>query len=301
MNNRKFSGTGVAVVTPFKQNGDIDFPALERLVEHLVSNHVDYLVFLGTTAETATLTPTERTAIVDFARNAVRGRLPIMLGIGGNDTRTLVQQIREMDFQGIDGILSVTPGYNKPSQKGLLSHYAALAEAAPVGIMLYNVPSRTSVNLQADTVAELARRHENIIGIKEASGDLGQVMQILKNKPKKFMVISGDDALAMPMIALGARGVISVIANVLPSEYSDMVRHALEGHLDMARQYHFEMLDLIQALFAEGNPAGIKAALAKVGILEPHLRLPLTPISPELDLRIKGLLKAFLHPKMEML
>jgi len=268
---------GVALITPFKTDESIDYDALARLVEHLIKNGTDYLVVCGTTAETPTLTEQEKEDVTRFVLQCAAGRLPIVLGIGGNNTKAVVEKLNTYDFSGIDAILSVTPYYNKPSQEGLYQHYAAIANASPLPVVLYNVPGRTGVNMTADTTLRLAKEFKNICAIKEASGNFTQIDDIIKNKPKEFMVISGDDGITFPLITLGAVGVISVIGNAFPREFSRMVRLALQGDYDNARQIHYHFTELIQLLFVEGNPAGVKSMLAVMGLIENQLRLPLVP------------------------
>ncbi|MEA3446176.1 MAG: 4-hydroxy-tetrahydrodipicolinate synthase [Bacteroidota bacterium] len=279
MENHKFSGTGVAVVTPFKKDKSIDFPALEKLIEHLIANKVDYLVVLGTTAEGATQTSEEKNELVQFFKKINNKRVKLIIGMGGNNTYEITGSIKEFDFDGISGILSVCPYYNKPNQKGLYEHFSEIAKVSPVDIILYNVPGRTGSNMAAETTLQLAREFSNIVAIKEASGNFGQIGRICNNKPKHFAVISGDDALTLPLISIGASGVISVTANAFPDLMSKMVHHALKGNLFTARNLHYDLLDIINTLFEEGNPAGIKAALQILGIIDNNLRLPLTPLS----------------------
>ncbi len=278
---KKITGTGVAIVTPFTNDGKVDFVALERLLIHLIGGGVDFIVAMGTTSEAVTLTNDERKQVIDFVKKQVNGKVPIVLGVGGNNTLAVVEQLKETDFTGIDAILSVAPYYNKPNQRGLYAHFSAIAEQSPVPIILYNVPGRTSSNLAAATTLRLARDFDNIIAVKEASGDLAQVMEIISEKPEGFMVFSGDDALTFPLIVLGAEGVISVVANLLPSEFSSMVDHAMKRRVDEAKVLHYQMLPLINLLFADGNPAGIKAALQIRGICDNNLRLPMVPVSKE--------------------
>ena len=247
-----FSGTGVALITPFRrQQETVDFTRLEALIEHIINSGVDYIVALGTTSEAATMTENERSAVQEFIVETVSGRLPIMLGLGGNNTLSLTDTLARTNFEGISGLLSVTPYYNKPNQRGLLAHYRSVAEASPVPVIIYNVPGRTGVNLSAETTLTLANECPNIIGIKEASGNIHQVMEILRNRPAGFRVISGDDALTFPLLSLGADGVISVIANALPKEMSDMVHFALKGDLKRALPLHYRMLPLMNAIFEE--------------------------------------------------
>ena len=268
---------GVALITPFKSDESIDFEALARLVEHLVKNGTDYLVVCGTTAETPTLTEKEKEEVTRFVIQVNAGRLPIVLGMGGNNTKAIVEKRQSYDFSGIDAILSVTPYYNKPSQEGIYQHYAAIAKASPVPVVLYNVPGRTGVNMTADTTLRLAKEFPIICATKEASGNFTQIDDIIKNKPKDFMVISGDDGITFPLITLGAVGVISVIGNAFPKEFSRMVRLALQGDYSSSRQIHHRFTELIELLFVEGNPAGVKSMLAVMGMIENKLRLPLVP------------------------
>jgi len=277
MINNKLTGMGVALITPFKNDESIDYDALARLVEHLIKNGTDYLVVCGTTAETPTLTEQEKEELTRFVVECVSGRLPIVLGLGGNNTKAVVEKLHTTDFNGIDAILSVTPYYNKPSQEGLYQHYAAIANASPLPIVLYNVPGRSGVNMLAETTLRLAKEFPNICAIKEASGNFTQIDDIIKNKPEDFMVISGDDAITFPLITLGAVGVISVIGNAFPREFSRMVRLALQGDYKSSRQIHHRFTELIQLIFAEGNPAGVKSMLAVMGFIENKLRLPLVP------------------------
>lgn len=277
MINNKLTGMGVALITPFKNDESIDFEALARLVEHQVKNGTDYLVVCGTTAETPTLTDDEKEEITRFVIDCNAGRLPVVLGVGGNNTKALVEKLQHYDFSGIDAILSVTPYYNKPSQEGLYQHYAAIANASPLPVILYNVPGRTGVNMLASTTLRLANEFCNICAIKEASGNFSQIDDIIKNKPEDFMVISGDDGITFPLITLGAVGVISVIGNAFPREFSRMVRLALEGDYSSARSIHHRFTELIELLFVEGNPAGVKSMLAVMGMIENKLRLPLVP------------------------
>lgn len=268
---------GVALITPFKSDESIDFDALARLIEYQVKSGTDYLVVCGTTAETPTLTEQEKEEVTRFVIQCVAGRLPIVLGVGGNNTKAVVEKLQALDTTGIDAILSVTPYYNKPSQEGLYQHYAAIAKASPLPIVLYNVPGRTGVNMLASTTLRLASEFETICAIKEASGNFSQIDDIIKNKPEDFMVISGDDGITFPLITLGAVGVISVIGNAFPREFSRMVRLALQGDYGSARQIHHRFTELIELLFVEGNPAGVKSMLAVMGYIENKLRLPLVP------------------------
>ena len=277
MADNKLRGMGVALITPFKQDESIDYDALARLVEHLLKNQADYLVVCGTTAETPTLTDEERDELTRFVIRRVAGRCPIVLGVGGNNTRAIVGRLEREDFSGVDAILSVTPYYNKPSQEGLYRHYAAIAQASPVPVVLYNVPGRTGVNMTADTTLRLAHDFPRICAVKEASGNFAQIDDIIKRKPADFQVISGDDGITFPLITLGAVGVISVIGNAFPREFGRMVRLALAGDYDNARLIHHHFTELFQLLFVEGNPAGVKSMLALMGFIGNVLRLPLVP------------------------
>lgn len=286
-----FTGTGVALITPFRrQQETVDFTRLEALIEHIITSGVDYIVALGTTSEAATMTPNERAAVQEFIVETVSGRLPIMLGLGANNTLSLTDTIARTNFDGISGILSVAPYYNKPNQRGLLAHYRAVAEASPVPVVIYNVPGRTGVNISAETTLTLATECPNIIGIKEASGNMNQIMELLRSRPAGFRVISGDDALTLPMLALGADGVISVMANALPKEMSQMVRFAMKGDLKKALPLHYAMLPLMNAIFEEGNPTGIKALLESQGRITNVLRLPLVKASKPLTNKLTALL-----------
>lgn len=289
-----FTGTGVALITPFrKQQETVDFTKLESLIEHIVTSGVDYIVALGTTSEAATMTENERSAVQEFIVETVSGRLPIILGLGGNNTLSLTDTLNRTNFDGISGLLSVTPYYNKPNQRGLIAHYRTVAEASPVPVIIYNVPGRTGVNLTAETTLTLANECPNIVGLKEASGNLSQIMEILRNRPAGFRVISGDDSLTYPMLAMGADGVISVMANALPKEMSDMVHFALKGDYKKALPLHFRMLPLMNAIFEEGNPTGIKALLEAQGFITNVLRLPLVKASKQLSNKLATLYNEF--------
>lgn len=267
----------MALITPFKEDDSVDFEALSRLLDYQLQNNIDYLVVLGTTAETPTLSEEEKSEIVQFVKDKVNGRVPIVLGVGGNNTRAIVEKLKKDNFDGIDAILSVVPYYNKPSQEGMFQHYSAIAENSPVPVILYNVPGRTGVNMTAETTLRLAHKYKNIIGIKEASGNIVQMNDIIKNKPADFMVISGDDGITYPLITMGAVGVISVIGNAFPKEFSQMVRLALQGDYNSARIIHHKFTELFDLLFVDGNPAGVKCILSIMGYLENKLRLPLVP------------------------
>lgn len=273
----RLKGMGVALITPFKEDESIDYDALIRMVDYLVQNNADYICVLGTTAETPTLTEEEKKKIKELVVERVNGRVPILLGVGGNNTRALVQQLKNDDFIGVDAILSVVPYYNKPSQEGIYQHYKAIAEATELPIVLYNVPGRTGVNMTAATTLRIAREFKNVIAIKEASGNISQMDDIIKNKPENFDVISGDDGVAFPLITLGAVGVISVIGNAFPKEFSRMTRLALQGDYANALQIHHRFTELFDLLFVDGNPAGVKSILSAMGMIENKLRLPLVP------------------------
>ncbi|KWW29126.1 MAG: dihydrodipicolinate synthase [bacterium P3] len=293
MSKFAFTGTGVALITPFRKQETIDFSRLEGLINNIIASGADYIVALGTTSEATTMTESERSALKDFIIETTSGRVPVVLGLGGNNTRQLTDAIAQTNFDGISGILSVTPFYNKPNQKGLAQHYKHVAEASPVPVILYNVPGRTGVNMNAETTLQIASECPNVVAVKEASGNLSQVMEIVRNKPAHFHVISGDDALTYPMIALGASGVISVIANALPEEMSTMVRLALKGDWKKALPLHYRMLPLMNALFEEGNPTGVKELLEAKGIINNNLRLPLVRASKQLQNKINALYNNF--------
>lgn len=274
----RLRGMGVALITPFKADESVDYDALMRMVDYLVQNNTDFLCVLGTTAETPTLTEEEKQKIKRMVIERVHGRIPILLGLGGNNTRAIVDALKNDDFTGVDAVLSVVPYYNKPSQEGIYQHYKAIAEARPdMPIVLYNVPGRTGVNMTAETTLRVARDFKNVIAVKEASGDITQMDDIIKNKPHTFDVISGDDGITFPLITLGAVGVISVIGNAFPREFSRMVRLALQGDYANALTIHHKFAELFKLLFVDGNPAGVKAMLNAMGMVENKLRLPLVP------------------------
>lgn len=285
----KLHGTGVALVTPFSSTGAIDWAAWERLLDFNLAGGVEYLVINGTTGESPTVTAAEKAELLDVARRHVAGRVPLVYGIGGNDTATAVQQLRSFDASGVTAILSASPAYNKPSQAGIVAHYEHLAEASPLPLILYNVPGRTGSNMAADTTLRLAQ-HDNIIGIKEASGNVEQCLAILAKKPADFLFLSGDDMLTLPLIACGGQGIISVLANAFPQKFSDMARAALAGDFARASQLLYYFTGLNPLMYEEGNPVGVKAALALQGVCEPAVRLPLVPASESLTARIKSLL-----------
>ena len=276
--SQHFTGAGVALITPFTKSGQVDYKALETIIDNQVKGGMDYLVALGTTAETATLTNDEKLNVVELIKEKSAG-LPVMVGMGGNNTRSIIKQIDKYNFNGVDSILVVTPYYNKPSQEGMFRHYTEIAKASPVPVVLYNVPSRTGVNLEFDTVVRLAEASENIVAIKEASGVLSQITKIGKYTPDDFTVISGDDLLALPIISIGGNGVISVIANALPAKLSRLIKLANSKNYDEALELHFELIDILQLIFKEGNPGGIKALMNHQGTIENVLRSPLYKIS----------------------
>lgn len=284
-------GIGVALVTPFDKNEAVDFEALDHLVDHVTKGGVDYLVVLGTTAETPTLTASEKNAVTARVLERNAGKLPVVLGVGGNCTANIVDQLKASDLSGVDAILSVTPYYNKPSQEGLFQHYKAVAKASPVPVILYNVPSRTGVNMTAETTLRIAREVKNVLGVKEACGNVTQMSKIIKERPEGFLVISGDDCMTLPLVSLGGDGVISVMANLCPANMSSMYGKALRGDVKDAADEYNRMSDLLQALFDEGNPAGIKAALAAKGMIKNVLRLPLVACSAGLQGRIKDIIE----------
>lgn len=286
-----FKGLGIALITPFKEDGSVDYDSLKRLIEYQIKNGADFLCVLATTAETPTLNSDEKHLIKDLIVETVKGRIPILMGCGGNNTAAVVEELKTGDFEGIDGVLSVCPYYNKPSQEGLYQHFKAIANATKLPVVLYNVPGRTGINLKAETTVRLARECDNIVAIKEASGNLEQVDEIIKNKPLDFDVLSGDDGLTFPMIAVGAVGVISVIGNALPKEFSKMVRLSLKGEYDGARRIHHKFIELFSLLFVDGNPAGVKAMLHQMGMIKNVLRLPLVPTRITTREKISEILK----------
>lgn len=290
--SKKITGTGVALVTPFRKDGGVDFKGLGKLVENMVDNKVNFLVPLGTTGETATLNKGEKTAVLDYIIEVNDKRLPILYGLGGNNTQEILNIIKETDFSGIDAVLSVSPYYNKPSQRGIYQHYKMIAGACPVPLMLYNVPGRTGSNITAETTLALANEVDNIFGIKEASGNFEQTMNIIKNKPKNFVVFSGDDAITLPLMAVGADGVISVAANAFPKEVADITALVLKGNFDKAKTLHYKMVDIYNHLFIEGNPVGIKDALGILGICTDTVRLPLVNVSKANHNKMVSLIEA---------
>jgi len=284
-------GTGVAMVTPFNEDRTIDYKGLSNLIEYLIDGGVEFLVSMGTTGESAVLSKEEKDEVVAFSKEKINGRVPFVVGIGGNNTAAIVAQIKNTDFTGVDAILSVSPAYNKPTQEGVYQHFKSISEVCPVDIILYNVPGRTSSNMEASTTIRLAADFENVVAVKEASGDMEQIMTILRDRPKGFQVLSGDDALTLPMVLMGADGVISVQAMAQPKEFSEMVRQGLAGDLEKARELHYPQLEVIDNLFAEGNPAGVKACLKIKAVCEEYVRLPLVAISRERYQKLENLLK----------
>ena len=277
----------MAIVTPFKNDSSIDFAALGRIVNHVIEGGVNYIVAMGTTGESSTVSKDERKAIFSYILEAIDNRVPLVAGIGGNNTQEIVNCVRNTDFTGIDAILSVSPYYNKPSQRGLFQHYKAIATWCPIPVILYNVPGRTSSNLTAETTLELAHACENIIAIKEASGNIEQIMKILKGKPDNFLLISGDDMLTMPIIAAGGSGVISVVANAYPAQWSELVNQSLKLNFKAAREIQFKFMEILELLFIDGNPAGVKAMLNNMGLCQNNTRLPLVPVSKPIYTRIQ--------------
>jgi len=287
---QKFTGTGVAVTTPFNPDQSVDHDSLKKHIQFLVDNGIDYLVVLGTTGESVTLNGEEQRAAVNTVLKANDGQLPVVLGLGGNNTAAVLEKMKHFDFQGIDAILSVAPYYNKPSQKGLYQHFKTIAENTPVPVILYNVPGRTGVNIAPETIVALAHDFDNIIAVKEASGSLTQAMHIIDHKPEDFVAVSGEDNITLPLMSIGVSGVISVAANAFPHEWSTMVNDALKNDFSSARQVHYQMMPIVEKLFAEGNPPGIKCALNIKGIIPNRLRLPLVPVSQELEEELKELI-----------
>lgn len=289
----KFIGTGVALITPFKSDQSVDVEALENLVEDQITNGIDYLVVLGTTAESATLNNEEKQLVIDTIVQANKERLPLVLGIGGNNTAALIEELKTTDLSAFEAVLSVSPYYNKPTQEGIFQHYKALAAVSPKPLIIYNVPGRTSSNILPVTVQRLAKEVPNIIGIKEAAGDMVQAMKLISLVPKEFLVISGDDMITLPMVLAGGHGVISVIAQGFPEEFSNMVRLGLEGKVKEAYKLHYKVAPSIDMIFAEGNPAGIKSLLNSKNMVESVLRLPLVPASEKLKAEINTFVREF--------
>ena len=286
----KIKGTGVALVTPFNNDKSVDYKGLENLLNHVIDGGIDYLVLMGTTGESVTLSTIEKLAVVEFCKKINNSRIPIVLGVGGNNTIQVVDEIKSANLNGIDAILSVSPAYNKPSQEGIYQHYKMISENSPLPIILYNVPGRTASNMAAETTLRLANDFENIVAVKEASGDMDQIMKIIKNKPSDFVVLSGDDGLTLPMIHMGAEGVISVIGQSHPKEYSNMVSYGLSGNKEIANQLHNKLYDFYIPLYAEGNPVGVKACLELLGICKCQVRLPLIEASDAIKNELKSLI-----------
>ena len=290
----KLHGTGIALVTPF-QNGIIDFDGLERVINHTIEGGVEYLVSLGTTGETPTLSKQEQKQVLEFTVKTVAGRVPIVAGFGGNNTAQLVEEIKNYHFKGVDFILSSSPNYNKPTQEGIFQHYMAIAEVAPVPVIIYNVPGRTARNISAETTIRLAKASDKFCAIKEASGDMEQCMKIARDKPEDFLLLSGDDALTLPMISFGAKGVISVIGNALPREFSDMIRYCLDSDFKAAKPLHFALLETIDLIFRDGNPSGVKGLLEMQSICSKEVRLPLTQLTEATNQALKVELEKIKH------
>jgi dihydrodipicolinate synthase len=290
---KKFGGTGIAMVTPFNEDKSVDFGSLKKLISYITEGGVEFLVVLGTTGEAATLSAEERHKVVRFVVEQNGGKLPVVVGIGGNNTMEVAKTMKSFDLSGVDAILSVTPFYNKPTQQGLYEHFKALAGESPLPLIMYNVPGRTGINLAAETTLRLAHDFKNIVAVKEASGNLNQQSYILRDKPTDFHVLSGDDGLALPQMALGLDGVISVVGNCLPREFSNMVRFALSGDYTKARPLHYKLVELVDALFVDGNPGGVKAALAARGVVKNILRLPLVPVNANVHAKLEKLMAGF--------
>ena len=287
MNTNKFTGTGVAIITPFRKDFSLDLESLENIINFNIKNGVNYFVVLGTTAETATLNKEEKELIISTVKKVNNNRVPLILGIGGNHTAEVVNELKTRDFKGFDAILSVSPYYNKPTQEGIYQHFKAIAQTSPLPILLYNVPGRTSSNMLPSTVIRLANDFDTIIGIKEAAGDIVQAMKLIQNTPKDFLIISGDDMITLPMVLAGAKGVISVIAQGFPKLFSNMVELGLNRNVDDAYTLHYQIADAIDMIFEQGNPAGIKEVFKILGICENYVRLPLVNVENELSVRIR--------------
>jgi 4-hydroxy-tetrahydrodipicolinate synthase len=284
---KKFKGTGVAIVTPFKNDSSIDFAAFGRVINHVINGGVNYIVTMGTTGESVTLTKDEKKALISYVVEAIDSRVPLVVGIGGNNTQDVINCVRHANLTGVDGILSVAPYYNKPSQRGLFQHFKAIATCSPIPVIIYNVPGRTCSNISSEICLELAHECENIVAVKEASGDIGQIMRIIKGKPENFSVMSGDDMMTIPIIAAGGSGVISVLANVFPTQCCELVSHSLKNNFKSAREIQFRFLEIIELLFIEGNPSGVKAMLNNMNLCQNILRLPLVPVNRTIYTRIQ--------------
>lgn len=287
MEINKFKGTGVAIVTPFNESGEVDYLSFEKIINHTVNGGVEFIVVLGTTGEASTLTLPEQKELIGYSIKKIDGRVPLVVGIGGNSTAQVVHKFSEYSFERIDAVLSVSPYYNKPNQEGIYRHFREVADASPVPVIIYNVPGRTGSNISAATCLRLASDCSKIIGIKEASANFDQIYTILKKRPKNFLTLSGDDGLTLPLLSAGADGVISVVANAYPKEFSDMVRFGLAGAFDKARPLHFKLIELINTLFIDGSPGGIKAVLELKNLCKNYLRLPLVGVNEETYNKIK--------------
>jgi len=283
-------GTGVALITPFKANGDVDYDALGKVIDHVINGKVEYIVSLGTTGEAATLDKAEKNSIIKYTYLRVDKRVPVVVGIGGNNTKELVGELQTFPLDEAVAVLSVSPYYSKPSQQGIYEHYKLIAKESPKPVLLYNVPGRTGRNMEASTILRLAHEVENIAGIKEAAGDMAQCMKVLRDKPKDFLVVSGDDALAFPQIACGMEGIISVAANALPEDFTEMIRECLRGDFIEAKMINDKLIEAYELMFAENNPAGVKAFMNHLGLIGNNLRLPVTPVSEDLNNRIRAYL-----------
>ena len=286
-----FRGTGVAIVTPFNQDGSIDWTSFEKVINHIIDGKCEYLVVLGTTGESATIHGKEKQEVFSFVNKINGGRVALVAGIGGNDTHEVIEGFKTFDLSGYDAILSVSPYYNKPNQEGLFQHFKALDAATPLPIMMYNVPSRTGMNIAGETQVRIANECKNVFATKEASGDFAQINYIIKNKPADFMVVSGDDPITLPMIAAGAEGLVSVVANAYPKDYSDMVRFCLDGKFEEAQKLHYKYTDIIASMFAEGSPSGVKAYLTEMGLCQNYFRLPVWQVSEKHHSKIRELMK----------
>ena len=289
----KFRGAGVALVTPFQKDGSVDFKSLAKVIDHVVKGGIEYVVSLGTTGETPVLSKEEKKSIVNFTVEKINKRVPVVVGIGGNNTQEVISTFKQYDLSGVDAVLSVSPYYNKPNQRGIIAHYKAIADYCPLPIIVYNVPGRTSSNITAETTLQLAEEVKNIFAVKEASGNLDQIMKIIKYKPKDFLVISGDDLITLPIIASGGDGVISVIANAFPKEFSEMTRQALAGNFSKARELHYKLDEFTRLIFADGSPSGVKCLMKKLEICSVDVRLPSVNVNKQVNLEIDNELKRF--------
>jgi len=284
--SNKLTGTGTALVTPFKSDFTVDFKSLGKIIDAQLKGNIDYLVLMGTTGESVTLDKKEKADIISFAKERVKKKIPLVVGIGGNNTTEVIQMLQSQDLSGIEAVLSVAPYYNKPNQEGLYRHFSEVAKASPIPVILYNVPGRTGSNMLPETTLRIANENAKVIGIKEASGNMDQIMQIIHHRKKGFLVISGDDSITLPLMAAGADGVISVVSNVFPRQYAEMVRCCMRGEWSKARKLHYSLLDLIPLLFAEGSPSGVKCLMELKGLCTQHVRMPLAPVSQQLKNRL---------------